>query len=48
MYVQITDLSTVAVGREMTRVLGATSPEHASSDIFNTVYLWEYGAKCLG
>ena len=37
---QITDLSTV--------VVGATLPEHASSDIFNTDYLREYGAKCLG
>jgi hypothetical protein len=39
-----TDLSTVLVAREMRNA----PSEHVSSDIFNTDYLWEYGAKGLG
>ena len=39
-YLQITDLYTVVVARERVQ-----RPSEQASDIFNTAYLWEYGAK---
>ena len=40
-YLLVTGLSTVVVARERVQ----RPSEHASADIFNTAYLWEYGAK---
>ena len=43
-YLAFTDLSAVVVASEMVQ----RPSEHASSDIFNTDYIWEYGPKGHG